>query len=122
MGGHRGGRIGGIVGRYGHVICDSEQRLHSDDTTHRMADQDRVDGGIDGGGGGGGGDFEIDYFVLEPFSETAHAILQVATGLEFWVCHRFDCDIGDSMADESTEVLWEAGKGVVTALYVNRSV
>ena len=53
---------------------------------------------------------------MKPFSEAAYALLEVAAGLEFGVCYRFDCDVGEGMADESAEVLWKADKGVVTAL------
>ena len=57
--------------------------------------------------------FRIDY---SPLSEPSDTLMQITTGLEFRVGHRFDRDLRKSMANQSSEVLWEAAKGIIAAL------
>ena len=51
-----------------------------------------------------------------PFSKSLHARFQVPPRLELRIYYGLDRDIGQCMSHESTQMLWEIAKGVVTAL------
>lgn len=53
-----------------------------------------------------------------PISEAGDTLGKISPCLEFGVYYCFDIDFGQAMADESSEMLWKASKGVVTALWI----
>ena len=61
-------------------------------------------------------DFNVDHFVLQPFSEPCYCLSKVPAGLEPGVHHGHDIDVGKSMADERFQVLWESCEGIIVAL------
>lgn len=54
--------------------------------------------------------------VYLPLSESGNTFFQVSLRLIFRICDCQNIDVGKSMADESTQMLWEGPKGIVAAL------
>jgi hypothetical protein len=51
-----------------------------------------------------------------PISEPPYAFCQITPSLEFGIDDCADVDLGEAMADEGPEVLWEPSKRIVTSL------
>lgn len=56
-----------------------------------------------------------------PFSEAADTIFQVTSGFESRVGDCDDIDVGQSVADQCSQVLWECAKSIIAALEIFRS-
>lgn len=60
-------------------------------------------------------DFNVNDFILQPFSETSDAFFQFASSLEARVGNGEDIDFGERMADQSAQVLGELAERVIAA-------
>ena len=91
-----------------------------------MTYQDCMDCGVNGGGRGGSRDLEVYDFILKPaytycqlhapnrvkvletsvpFSKPPNAFFQIPSRLKLRVGRRLHCDVGQSMANQSAEML-----------------
>lgn len=52
----------------------------------------------------------------EPFSESSYASFQISASFELRIRYRLDRNLGEGMADQGADVLWECAERVITAL------